>query len=197
MSWSTQSGQSADTALAQFANGVRGRAPHAIDALSVAFKAEIQRQLSTPGMGRYYAKLAVDGRSNVGPFRGRKRVGPLTKSQARAETLNNARVTTAERLNRGEQALASIRRKDVLTGLHRASKPGDPPAPDTGTLKRSAFVERVASGARVGVAMLYGRYLEFGTSRMQPRPFMRPSLLAIRARFGDVVRATLRTGSTP
>ncbi len=194
MTWRTESGQRPDAALDAFANGVRERAPQALGAVAVALKAEIQRQLSKPGAGKYYAKFADDGRQNVGPFRGRKRTGPLTKSQARAEKLNNERQATAARLNAGTQSLDTVTRKQVLTGLHRASKPGDPPAADTGALKRSAFVERIRTGARVGVAMLYAAWLEFGTRKIAPRPFLRPALAVVRARFGPIMRATLRGG---
>lgn len=196
MTWKTGSGQSPTASLDAFANAVRAKAPQAIDALAVSLKSEIERQLSTPGQGRYYAKLADDGRTNIGPFRGRRGIGPLSKAQARAEKLNTLRQSTAAGLNAGTRALSSISRRDVLTGLHRASKPGDPPAPDTGALKRSTFVERIGKGARVGVAMLYAKWLEFGTATIRPRPFMRPALAQIRARFGPIVRDTLRVGSS-
>lgn len=61
---------------------------------------------------------------------------------------------------------------------HLASAPGEPPAYDTGTLLRGMKVtaRRDASGAVLTFASTagYGTYLEFGTSRMRPRPFMRP-----------------------
>jgi HK97 gp10 family phage protein len=61
---------------------------------------------------------------------------------------------------------------------HTASAPNNPPATDTGFLKnnlrwetiKSAFTGKVISGAD------YSVYLEFGTSQMEQRPFMRPAL---------------------
>jgi HK97 gp10 family phage protein len=77
--------------------------------------------------------------------------------------------------------------------VHRASVKGEPPAIDTGVLRASIMsevktkglgvigmvgpdVEHIASKAEVGTDVNYGLYLELGTSRMQPRPFLRPAL---------------------
>lgn len=59
---------------------------------------------------------------------------------------------------------------------HVASAPGEAPAVDTGKLRGSVFVERQSqTSAIVGVGAEYGAYLESGTRRIAPRPFMRPS----------------------
>lgn len=194
MTFRSGSGGPIDGALARFANDVRARQPSAVNALAVALKAEIQLQLSKPGQGRYYAKLAQTSGAPTDPS--------FTKRRARNRRLNAVRTAYARNLNTGSIKFGDISRRNVLTGLHRASKPGDPPAPDTGALKRSAFIERTAKGARVGVAMAYGVPLEFGTTRagrsrnvvILPRPFMRPALAAVRAQFGDVVVGPLRAG---
>ena len=59
---------------------------------------------------------------------------------------------------------------------HRASAPGQSPASDTGNLvskiivkQKSADVTNVESNAN------YSAFLEYGTSKMQPRPFMFPA----------------------
>ena len=56
---------------------------------------------------------------------------------------------------------------------HRASAPGQAPASDTGNLvskiivkQKSKNVTQVESGAD------YSKFLEYGTSKMEPRPFM-------------------------
>jgi HK97 gp10 family phage protein len=64
-------------------------------------------------------------------------------------------------------------------GKHKASAPGETPAVDTGLLVNSIATELASSSAteawaQVGTGVEYGEMLEFGTSRMQPRPFMRP-----------------------
>jgi HK97 gp10 family phage protein len=85
-----------------------------------------------------------------------------------------------------------------VTKVHRASAPGEPPAPDTGTLKRSAFIESAGPNTvRVGVATEYAIPLEYGTPRMAPRPFMRPALdkanAALRGALGDALKAALKS----
>lgn len=78
-------------------------------------------------------------------------------------------------------------------GRHIASKPGEPPAVDTGVLRASVMSEVRIKGSEVtgkvgpdieyikgkteaGTDVEYGFYLELGTSKMQPRPFLRPAL---------------------
>ena len=62
------------------------------------------------------------------------------------------------------------------------SLPGEPPATPTGTLRRSIMwetprrgVRRVGSTLR-GSPASYALYLELGTRKMQPRPWLMPSL---------------------
>ncbi|QQS25153.1 MAG: HK97 gp10 family phage protein [Actinomycetota bacterium] len=67
---------------------------------------------------------------------------------------------------------------------HRASAPGQPPAVDTGRLRSSITHELGAKGpvlvARVGTNVTYAKHLELGTSKMRPRPFLRPALAKVR-----------------
>jgi len=91
------------------------------------------------------------------------------------------------------------RRVEVGTGKRAEkinsyrSKPGEVPRVQTGTLRRSITHElhETLPIGRVGTNVVYGKYLCFGTRRMKPRPFMRPSLLrtlaAITAIFGKPV----------
>ena len=58
-------------------------------------------------------------------------------------------------------------------------------APERTGLLRSSITVRVKIGARGQVASIgpskdafYGRFLELGTRKMEPRPFMRPTLIA-------------------
>lgn len=61
---------------------------------------------------------------------------------------------------------------------HRASAPGEAPAKDSGTLLRLMVIkaEHIPEGALLSIESHadYSSYLEFGTSRMRPRPFIRP-----------------------
>ena len=69
-----------------------------------------------------------------------------------------------------------------------ASAPGQPPAAQTGTLRRSVQIDDTnAKGdnptARVGTNLAYGRYLEYGTKRIAPRPWLST---ALRKTVGDI-----------
>lgn len=61
---------------------------------------------------------------------------------------------------------------------HQASAPGQYPMSDTGRLANSVDFNLPAPGrfeGMVGTNVVYGRYLEFGTSRMAARPWLMPS----------------------
>lgn len=84
------------------------------------------------------------------------------------------------------------------TVTHQASAPGEFPKSDTGQLVSSLFFRVGADklSAFFGTKLNYGRYLEFGTSRMGARPWLRPTLRAnatkITARVRDAVKAAMR-----
>ena len=66
---------------------------------------------------------------------------------------------------------------------HYPSLPGNPPAPDSGDLRKSIHWESERNGdiviARVGSGMpdqMYPIWLETGTSKMQPRPWLKPAM---------------------
>ena len=67
---------------------------------------------------------------------------------------------------------------------HHPSYAGNPPAPDTGTLMRSITHEVSGKGKQVvgEVGSIihnsdYPKYLEYGTSKMKPRPWLSASLI--------------------
>ena len=55
---------------------------------------------------------------------------------------------------------------------HKASGPGEYPMSDTGHLANNVKLDRSGSAYYVGTAIRYGRYLEFGTTNMLPRPWL-------------------------
>lgn len=78
------------------------------------------------------------------------------------------------------------RRKKV----HVASTAGNPPNPDTGTLRASLRFRKEANGRyRVEDGTSYGYHLEVGTSRMGARPFLRPAFERAKDRFIAKIRA--------
>lgn len=79
-----------------------------------------------------------------------------------------------------------------VTVLHRASRPGDPPAPDTG-LYRASWNWRTGVDSRgpyveIGTNQKRGPWFEFGTRRMAPRPHLRPVVNELRAEITALVR---------
>lgn len=59
---------------------------------------------------------------------------------------------------------------------HTVSKEGDAPNTDTGRLVSSIQVDINPLGIFVGSTLEYAGYLEFGTSAMEPRPWLNPAL---------------------
>lgn len=74
---------------------------------------------------------------------------------------------------------------------HQASAPGDPPAVDEGILRASYGhnVQRTATGAELtfGTADEKAKFLEFGTSKMEPRPHLRPLINRNRLRIREQI----------
>lgn len=60
---------------------------------------------------------------------------------------------------------------------HQASAPGEAPATDTGALVNSGTTRRVFLGHYQCVfSTAYAQALEYGTPRIEPRPYLRPAL---------------------
>lgn len=59
--------------------------------------------------------------------------------------------------------------------VHHASAPGEAPADDTGDLYDSIDSMQVGDVGYITASAPYADYLEHGTSRMAPRPFMGPA----------------------
>lgn len=103
--------------------------------------------------------------------------------------------------------------KNNATKAHHPSLPGNPPAPDTDRLRGSINYEIHDSGKEVygivGSTLKaeegdnsyenYAVYTEYGTSRMAPRPWLRPTMLKdndfIRTEIAKAVRRTFTGGN--
>lgn len=104
-----------------------------------------------------------------------------------AKSMDSGRVHDA--INKGVQAgaflLRSTAQRKILSGpktgrvygKHRASAPGQAPASDTGRLVQGIVVEPGDEPLSFDVKSLadYAGFLEYGTSRMAPRPYLEPS----------------------
>lgn len=63
-----------------------------------------------------------------------------------------------------------------LSAEHQASAPGESPATDSGDLVVSVYFEQTQKlTATIGSRLAYAYYLEFGTSRIAPRPAWVPA----------------------
>lgn len=82
----------------------------------------------------------------------------------------------------------------VSGAKHVPSAPGSAPNNDTGVLKNNIETTR-AGVLRVHVSSNapYAGFLEFGTSRMAERPYMRPSRDAKQKEVGDLVTQAVNT----
>lgn len=78
-----------------------------------------------------------------------------------------------------QQGTGRIYKKAQRT--HQASAPGRPPAPDQGELRRSILARKVTlCHYRVETHNAYARHLEYGTVKMEARPFLRPAFEKIK-----------------
>lgn len=84
---------------------------------------------------------------------------------------------TAKRITSGPGTGREYTRHGIA---HTASAPGEPFATDTGRLRASIThaleVDALGLVAKVGTDVIYGLYLELGSSRMSARPWLRPAL---------------------
>ena len=85
--------------------------------------------------------------------------------------------------------LEKSRQRQAVNRFASGSSAGRYPYKRSGNLRRNIQMEfdRASMTARVGTNVLYGRYLEFGTRRMAPRPWLS---LALRD-FGPQLRSIL------
>lgn len=74
----------------------------------------------------------------------------------------------------------------------KPSKPGEPPAKQTGHLRRSVAYEVLGQVGRVGTAIWYGLWLELGTKRIKPRPWLLRALNESRAQIQTILRKPMR-----
>jgi HK97 gp10 family phage protein len=120
---------------------------------------------------------AITGLENILKNIERAKVAAQKGAEKGVERARLAVETTAKKLiQRGPKT-------GIMYGKHRASAPGEPPATDTGTLVNSIESKRDGLVAVVWTEKKYGKYLEFGTRNIAPRPWLTPAVEQNRARF--------------
>jgi len=113
---------------------------------------------------------------------------PRLTSRVHARAGQVVRSTVAEIERRIKLSFAEGKHGAVYGG-HQASAPGEAPAIDHGILAGSVhpYMETDLKGG-IGVGAEYGPYLEYGTSTIEPRPFMKPAAEAVKRDFETKLR---------
>jgi phage gpG-like protein len=77
---------------------------------------------------------------------------------------------------------------------HQVSKPGAPPAWDTGHLKNNFEISRIGGTLEVGTNVVYAKFLQEGTKKMKARPFLESGYNTIDfpVRFSAAIRRGLK-----
>jgi len=98
-------------------------------------------------------------------------------------------------VNNSAEELAKEMKKSIISGSksgnqyfingrrHQASAPGQAPANSTGNLVKSIKAKKLTNGQEVTIDANYAAFLEYGTSKMRPRPFIFPALMKIKKRL--------------
>ena len=125
-------------------------------------------------------------------------VGEREIKRAILSSLNDIRNTAQKKMQR-ERKSGRIYERSAgrnLSPTHQASAKGEAPAVDTGALVNSIkVVQPKPNFGYVGTDIQYGFWLEYGTTRMGPRPWLNPSLLENRDKIIErfdkaLIRAT-------
>ena len=148
--------------------------------IAVTLGATVKEMLSKPGRGRVYI---------------RKRNGLKFGKGLRHITRSELAGILLDRRLQGKK-----KRTLRSLGFHKASAPGDPPAVDTGNLRRSwqtgfraakpsprGSFRRMAIGSNV----VYARALEFGHGATKPRPYLRPSVRKVQPSAQSIMDAAV------
>lgn len=124
----------------------------------------------------------------------------ITGAQKHKATLRRIRGPAAKRefgkaIHAAANMLAVEAAISITTGAvggknHVPSAPGEPPNADTGFLDRSINAEKTGDLTAIAAANAsYAAPLEFGTSKMEARPFMAPAAEKIRPKAKKLVEA--------
>lgn len=173
----------------QITDYIRKAVERGVDNAVGQMSAEMQAMLSRPGSGRVYVIRTKKG-YNKRALRALKKANVRTIRGKFFRYVHRIGLANALRQMRkeGRRNPKTIR----VLGFHKASSPGQPPARDTGHLARSwqngyrkrGSVERHGNRYTlvIGSILEYAKFLEFGTSDMKARPYVRPVAEIMRRR---------------
>lgn len=141
--------------------------------LGLKFTQEIQRQLTGHRTGRWY------------PVAGNKFYDKHSPPIVRAKNYHIKFTGTSNR-------------HEIRGGAYRASAPGEPPASYTGRLRQSFLMEVTSAEqgmwkVKIWTSVKYADDLEYGTDKIEPRPFILP---ALRKLLPEILRARIAGGIT-
>lgn len=109
----------------------------------------------------------------------------------KVEEVGKALVAGGEMID--AEASHLITQGEVSGKFHVPSKPGEPPNEDTGILRTNIEVHQVAPlRVQVSSNAPYAAALEFGTSKMAERPYMRPATERKRKEVVALVEAAVK-----
>jgi HK97 gp10 family phage protein len=110
----------------------------------------------------------------------------LTKIINQAENLvHDGSVYMAEEM---KKSISSGAKSGKKYGNHTSSAPGQSPANWTGKLLKSIKVQKSKGIAFVYITAKYAEFLEFGTSKMRPRPFIIPAFIKTKKMIQDKLK---------
>lgn len=91
-------------------------------------------------------------------------------------TAQNVRTHAIKSILRGTKSGKTYEKKGPPKRTHTASAPGEAPANDTSRLSGSIRADIEGKSAEVSANTEYAAWLEFGTQKIEPRPFMFPAM---------------------
>lgn len=94
--------------------------------------------------------------------------------------------------NEMKKSIASGTKSGKRYGTHTSSAPGQAPANWTGKLLNSIRIQKTKGISFVYVTAKYAEFLEFGTSKMRPRPFIIPAFLKTKKMILDRLKRIAR-----
>jgi HK97 gp10 family phage protein len=100
------------------------------------------------------------------------------------------RGTMVQRLEKAAILVKNATKEEISEPSPPTSEPGEAPHKHTGRLRASIShqVDKDALKAYVGTNVKYGKWLELGTKKMAPRPFLSATVDKLRAAITSILK---------